>query len=156
MSLERDIGLMRRLPILEELSEEQLRLIAFSAENRRIGDGTVLFRSGERGDAAYVVAEGEIVLTQEGEDGNEQVERCGPGAMIGARALLLEAPRPANATAVGETEIIQIRRAVFRRMMTEYPDIAARLHARLASGLATANAELAQIADRLDATADDL
>ncbi len=154
MSLERDIGLMRRLPILEELSEEQLRLIAFSAENRRVGDGTVLFRSGERGDAAYVVAAGEIVLTVKDGDGEERVERCGPGAMFGARALLLEAPRQASAAAAGETEIIQIRRAVFRRMMTEYPDIAVRLHARLSSELATANAELARVADRLDAAAD--
>ena len=151
MSLERDIRLMRNLPILEELSDDQLRLIAFSAENRRLPEGAELFRDGQRADAAYVVAEGDIVLSQETEDGETISEHCGPGTLIGGRSLLIETLRPARAVAAANSEVIMIRRALFHRMMNEYPDIAARLHARLAADLESASGEYRRIAARLDA-----
>lgn len=117
--------LLRQVPLLSEFPDEQLRLLAFSAENVSYRDGEVLFSSGERADAGLVVASGAITL--ESDDGSVKPVTFGPGSLIGETALLVETRRPARAVASGASEVIRIRRALFKRMLQEFPDIARRL-----------------------------
>ncbi|WP_208976912.1 cyclic nucleotide-binding domain-containing protein [Stappia sp. ES.058] len=122
------MDLLRQVPLLSEFPEEQLRLLAFSAENVNYRDGEVLFIAGERADGGLVVATGAISLEGEGEGGSGEVlDTFGPGSLIGETALLVETRRPARAVASGATEVIRIRRALFKRMLQEFPDIARRL-----------------------------
>lgn len=139
MSLARDMDLLRQVPLLSEFPDEQLRLLAFSAENVAYRDGEVLFSEGERADAGLVVASGAVLL--ETEDGAGRTMTAGPGSLIGETALLVETRRPARAVASGPTEVIRIRRALFKRMLQEFPDIARRLFdARAAEFRKTAGA----------------
>jgi CRP-like cAMP-binding protein len=139
MSLARDMELLRQVPLLSEFPDEQLRLLAFSAENVSYRDGEVLFSSGERADAGLVVASGAITL--ESDDGSVKPVTFGPGSLIGETALLVETRRPARAVASGASEVIRIRRALFKRMLQEFPDIARRLFdARAAEFRATVGA----------------
>ncbi len=126
MSLVRDMELLRQVPLLAEFPDEQMRLLAFSAENVSYRDGEVLFIAGERADAGLVVASGEVLLEGADEE-RKELGTFGPGSLIGETALLVETRRPARAVAVGPTEVIRIRRALFKRMLQEFPDIATRL-----------------------------
>ncbi|MBA4611509.1 cyclic nucleotide-binding domain-containing protein [Stappia taiwanensis] len=126
MSLARDMDLLRKVPLLADFPDEQLRLLAFSAENVSYRDGEVLFVEGERADGGLVVASGAVMLESENE-ANGQGDRYGPGSLIGETALLVETRRPARAVASGATDVIRIRRALFKRMLQEFPDIAQRL-----------------------------
>ncbi|WP_306030809.1 cyclic nucleotide-binding domain-containing protein [Stappia sp. MMSF_3263] len=140
MSLARDMDLLRQVPLLSEFPDEQMRLLAFSAENVSYRDGEVLFISGERADAGLVIASGSVALEGDGEE-RADLGTYGPGSLIGETALLVETRRPARAVAVGPTEVIRIRRALFKRMLQEFPDIARRLfEARAAHFRATAGA----------------
>ncbi|WP_186399932.1 cyclic nucleotide-binding domain-containing protein [Stappia sp. P2PMeth1] len=140
MSLARDMELLRQVPLLAEFPDEQMRLLAFSAENVSYRDGEVLFIAGERADAGLVVASGAVLLEGEGED-RQELGSFGPGSLIGETALLVETRRPARAVAVGPTEVIRIRRALFKRMLQEFPEIARRLfEARAGRFRATAGA----------------
>ena len=149
MSLESDVRLLQRVPMLSEFSEDKLRLLAFSAENRTFRDGQRLFNVGDRGDSGFVVAGGEVALYAPGRDG-EPMERVGEAGLVGELAMIVDGERSTTAVAVGEVQVIQIRRPLFRRMLDEYPEIAQRLHARVAERLTGTTTALMRVKDRLD------
>ncbi|WP_321344109.1 cyclic nucleotide-binding domain-containing protein [Breoghania sp.] len=149
MSLARDIPLLRQVPLLGEFSDEQLRLLAFSAENVIANEGEVIFREGERSDSSYVIASGKVAL-RGGEDKKEDLATVGPGTLLGEMALFIETTRPNTAVTLERTEMIRIRRALFKRMLQEYPDIAQAMHQGLAERLKATTGQLLKVADTLD------
>lgn len=149
MSLEGDIEILGLVPQLSDFSEDRLRLLAFSSENRTFADGQRLFSAGDRADSAYVVSLGEVALYAPG-NAETPVAVLGPGRMIGEMALIVETTRASTALARGAVTVIQIRRPLFRRMLDEFPDIARRLQARVAADLGARMDELMAVRDRLD------
>lgn len=147
-SLANDIDLLRRVPILSGFGDEPLKLIAFSAEDREVDDGRVLFEAGDRADGGWIVATGQVDLTTA--DG-VVLESIGPGGLIGEIALITETQRPARAVAVGRSRLIMIRRALFRRVLSEFPELASQLARVVASRITQTAGNLTPIADRLDA-----
>lgn len=139
---------MRRVPIFAGFGDEPLKLIAFSAEERDFENGRVLFEAGDRGDGGWLVASGRVDLL--GPTG-AILESVGPGGLIGEVALIVETQRPAKAVIVGRSRVILIRRALFRRVLSEFPDLAGRLAGMMASRIQVAAGGLTPIADRLDA-----
>jgi CRP-like cAMP-binding protein len=149
MSLESDVRLLQRVPLLSEFSEDKLRLLAFSAENRSFRDGQRLFAAGDRAESAYVVGTGAVALYAPG-DAETPVETIGPGGLIGELSLIVDGERSFTAIAVGDVAAIQIRRPLFRRMLDEYPEVAQRLHARVAASLVETTRALLAVKERLD------
>ncbi|MBN9673268.1 Crp/Fnr family transcriptional regulator [Roseibium aggregatum] len=127
MSLAQDITILKQIPMLSDFSEDQLRLLAFSAESMDYREGQRLFEQGERADGGLVITSGTVSLQTKDEDGYREVERVGEGTLLGETALLAENRRPCRAEAVNPVRIIRIRRALFKRMIQEYPDLAQRL-----------------------------
>ena len=148
MSLESDIAVLREVPLFADLTDDQLRLLAFGADHRRLRQGEVVFRIDARADAGFVVAGGEVVL-QRGPVGQERtVGRYGRGALIGELALITETRRPASAIAATDCDLIHITRLLFRRMLEEYPEIAFSLHQRIAGELARMTDEILALEER--------
>lgn len=148
MSLESDIAILADVPLFAGLSSDQLRLLAFGAEHRRLRGGEILFREGARADAGFVVAEGAIVLVA-GRAGQErQVARAEAGTLLGEIALLTDTRRPATAKAETDCDVIRITRTLFRRMLEEYPEIAFALHAKLTEDLARMTQDILALEDR--------
>lgn len=125
MSLDNDIGLLRDIELFADFSDEQLRLLAFGTEDRRLDAGTVLFEAGDRADSAYLIASGQIEL-RSGDD-TQLLLVVRPGAMIGETSLLTESTRQNRAVVNEMATVVQIRRSLFRRILGEYPDLARRL-----------------------------
>ncbi|MBA5778607.1 cyclic nucleotide-binding domain-containing protein [Stappia sp. F7233] len=149
MSLARDMNLLRQVPLLSDFPDDQLRLLAFSAENQTFRDGEVLFTEGERADGGFVVASGEVAMERGGET-REAMGTFGPGTLIGETALLVETRRPARAVAVGQTEVIRIRRALFKRMLQEFPEIASALFESRASNFRQMTRSLSRVGNVLE------
>ncbi len=148
MSLETDVKTLASVPLLSEFSEDKLRLLAFSAENRSYRSGQPLFVAGDRADGGLVVASGRVALSRPGRAEPDAV--AGPGSLIGEPALIAEGERGLNAVAVGDVQVILIRRPLFRRMLEEYPEVAARIHARYAARLSDTTSALMGVRRRLD------
>ncbi|RXF69574.1 cyclic nucleotide-binding domain-containing protein [Hansschlegelia zhihuaiae] len=140
MALEDDIRTLGETPMLDQLGRDAQRLIAFSADRVRLGEGDVLFREGDRADSGYVVVSGAITLARRGVE-----KRVGRASLIGELALIADAARPATATAAEPTEVLRIARGLFARLFDEYPDLARKLHARIAARLQADIAELQSI-----------
>jgi CRP-like cAMP-binding protein len=125
MSIEDDIALLERVPMLRRLGGPALRMLAIGGESLNVSAGEQLFRAGEAADGAYIVQRGSFRLRPERAGQNEVI--AGPGTLIGEAALLSETQRPATATAREDATVMRLSRAMFLKMLEGYPDAARRL-----------------------------
>jgi CRP-like cAMP-binding protein len=131
MALDDDIRILSGVRLFEGFTAEQLRLLAFGAEQVSLPNGRRLFREDDEADAAYVVVSGSISLFREGDDSRLPIGRAGPGAMIGELALIADTRRLTSAEAGADSELLRLSRRTFRRILEEYPDTAVILYRRI-------------------------
>ena len=149
MALDDDIRLLSGVPLFQSFTPDQLRLLAFGAENMRLAQGQILYEAGARADGAFVVAAGTIGLFREDVEGERiLLASIGPGAMLGELALIADAVRPTGAVAVEETELVRLSRRLFHRILQEYPELAAALHDQIVEGLASMVGKIDALAPR--------
>lgn len=135
MALEDDIRVLSQVRLFESLGKEQLRLLAFGAETMKLPKGRELFREGSKADCAFVIAEGAVDLFRLRQGERHVIQRAGPGTMLGEFALIAQTDRPAGAVAAEDSVVIRLNRALFRRILEEYPEVAERLHDAIAGAL---------------------
>jgi len=68
MTIEDDIGFFERVPTLNLLGRQALRILAIGAETRYIDDGEVLFSAGDQAEGAFVIQEGTFTLLSSEQD----------------------------------------------------------------------------------------
>lgn len=122
------VAVLQHVPLFESLSRRHLRRLAGCARTRRFEPGAAIVRTGRPGTAFYVVLDGEAaVSTPRGRS-----VRLRAGDSFGEMALLDDAPRSANVTAVTEVLAMEIGRAAFGRLLKQEPQIALALLRTLA------------------------
>jgi CRP-like cAMP-binding protein len=123
MALSDDIRLLSQLPLFHGMGDEPLRLIAFGADRRRVSEGQVLFREKSPAECAYVVTNGSFELSILDASGQPHVEATiQAGTMLSELALVTLVERKYTAVALEESDVIRITRALFHRLIEEYPD----------------------------------
>lgn len=131
MALDDDIRILSGVGLFSELTDEQLRLLAFGAEPVRFAAGQEIFHEGASADCAYVVASGQVVLYRDAGGEAVALSRLGEGAILGELALIAPGERLTYAAAETEVSAMRLSRALFRRVLEEYPEAAAALHAHM-------------------------
>lgn len=150
MALDDDIRILSLVSLFESFSPEQLRLLAFGAERLVLRAGRELFREGQSADCGYIVVSGNISLFHDTDEGRVTIRPVGPGAMLGEMALIAQTSRMTGALAEEETEVIRISRSVFRRILEEYPEATASLHAHISRNLLQLIADIEKVAPQFD------
>ncbi len=135
MALEDDIRILEQVKLLQDFSRDQLRLLAFGAETMRLRAGRDLYRQGEPADCAYVISSGTVELSTSRNGERALSSEAGPGTILGELALISGSERMTTATAATDVEVIRLNRSLFRRILEEYPDVAASLHARISANM---------------------
>jgi CRP-like cAMP-binding protein len=148
LALEDDIRILSGVGLFSELTEEQLRLLAFGAEQVRFQAGREIFAEGAAADCAYVVVSGRVVLYRDGGGAAVALSRLGEGAIIGELALIAPGKRLTYAAAETDVTLIRLSRSLFRRILEEYPEVAARLHARMVHDLEDFLKQIESVAPR--------
>jgi CRP-like cAMP-binding protein len=111
------------VPFLSELAREPFLAVLRALEVRRLGDGELVARQGDPGDALYLMGGGEVrVFVREGETDRE-VARLFEGTLFGEMALVTGQPRSASIAAVGEADIVEVNRAALARATATQPVI---------------------------------
>ena len=144
MALHDYVQQLTKIALFQSMSLEAVRLIAFTAEARILRAGDVLFAQGDEADGGYVVLSGALELARADAD----VQVVGPGALIGEMALITQVERYATATAQEVTGVLRIPRKLFHRVLQEFPESAARLHADIAERLTEASGNLNRFSGR--------
>jgi CRP-like cAMP-binding protein len=146
MSLARDIAVMRRAGVLGEFGDEELRLLAFGSEHRDARARDVLWRAGEPADGAGLVLSGKLQLAQA--DGTSHDGVAGVGTLLDEPALFADAHHRFTATALVSTEVLLLPRHAVRRVLSEFPETAQRVHDAMATKTARLLADVDRVAGR--------
>ena len=120
MALGQDIERLRRLPVFACLDAEALKLVAFSAEARRLPAGHVLFRRGEAADGAALLAAGTLALDEEHED-SLSVRWARAGTLLNETALFAASLQTVTATAQETCVVLGVPRALMMRVLDVHP-----------------------------------
>jgi CRP-like cAMP-binding protein len=150
MALDDDIRVLSGVRLLEDLTQEQLRLLAFGAENIRLIKGRDLYREETAADCAYVVTRGLIGLYRTVDGERRIFAHAGPGSVLDEMALLTHVRRRIGAMAEEDSDVIRLNRVLFRRILEEYPDVAVRLRDRLANEISDLADDAARLLPRFE------
>jgi CRP-like cAMP-binding protein len=148
MAIDTDVRALGQVPLFDGFTSEQLRLIAFGTEHLTMAKGRELYREGEAADCGFVILSGSVNLVEDHNMNRRVVHTAGPGSLLGELALIASGNRPTGAIAASDTEVIRISRSLFRRVLDEYPDLAARLHVALSKRFGTFIDEVAALEKR--------
>jgi CRP/FNR family transcriptional regulator, cyclic AMP receptor protein len=127
---------LRRCPFFADLSRNELLGLAKASEDMEVEEGKVLTREGESGREFFVIVEGEVAVTK---DGNE-IRRLGPGDFFGEIALIEDTPRTATVTATAPLRFFVLTRQSFRSLLAHQPELERKVNQALEERLRTTDA----------------
>ena len=142
MSLNKEVEVLRDVPLFSKIDHTKLKLLAFTSENLIHQDGQFLFREGEMGDAAYIVLKGKVTVFIETEKGPVEVAQLKRGDVVGEISILCDVPRTASVKAVESVQTLKVTKDTFIHLLTEFPEIAIEIMRELASRLNKTNIQL--------------
>lgn len=119
-------GMLRRIKLLADFTDGQLEQFVKLMNVHRVGPGTQIVKQDERGDAMYLVIEGEVRVRMFISGKSETtLVTLGPGEFFGEMSLFDEGPRSADVIANKESVLLKISSESFARLVKEAPQFAA-------------------------------
>jgi signal transduction histidine kinase len=112
---------LRQVPLLADLSEEDLERLYEMAETVSIPAGQLVLREGDTGDSLYIVLEGELEVTKRRGGQEVVLSSYEPGQFFGEMALLERAPRSASVRTLRESRMLAIDQAAFQTLLSRSP-----------------------------------
>lgn len=99
-----EVGDLGAIPLLTELDERELEMLAAGADRVDVEAGEELTREGEFGHAVFAIVAGTAEVTVDG----AVVRRLGPGEVFGEIAVMASGRRTATVTATTEMRLISL------------------------------------------------
>jgi small-conductance mechanosensitive channel/CRP-like cAMP-binding protein len=126
--LERMASLLKKVSLLNGLSENELRDLAGRLEAADFARGEWLARQGEPGASLTIIESGTVEVLVHDPGGKElQVARLGPVDFFGEMSLLTGEPRQAGVRALADVEAVSIRKEDIGPLLVRNPQAAAEL-----------------------------
>ena len=113
------------IQLFESLAESELAEVAAWFEVREVAPGARLVGEGTTGNSFFVIGEGEVVVTVDG----EPIASLGPGEFFGEMALLVPGRRMARVTTTTPARVLVLFGNDFLRLTASYPRIGAAIEA---------------------------
>jgi hypothetical protein len=114
---------LRTTPLFESATYRELRLVASILERREVRAGKILFREGQHGSEMFVLIEGEVAITRNG----QHLATLATGAFFGEMALLDSPIRSASALVTQNASLLVISRHRFDQLLRQDDGVAARI-----------------------------
>ncbi|HEX2411600.1 MAG TPA: Crp/Fnr family transcriptional regulator [Solirubrobacteraceae bacterium] len=143
-SAEQTAALLGRVPVFDELMDDDLIRVAEVTVPRRFSAGEAVFREGDDSDTCYIVRSGHARAIREHPDGRQiTLATFGPGDIFGELAMFDDERRSATVEATDDLEVLGILGGDMRRLLRRHPDMAVKLVISLGRRLRAANERLA-------------
>ncbi len=124
--------ILKRIPLFQELAQEQLDHLAAQSREKRLQKGENLFQKGDPSRGFYVVVYGQMKLAFPSANGNEKVvELIGPQQSFGEAVMFMDRPYPVFAESLTDTLLVHIARAAVFDMLETDSSFARRMLAGL-------------------------
>ena len=141
---------LSRTEYFERCTPEEISQIIDIFDTVHLQSGTYLFEEGHRGDAWYVVLEGEIAVVKAGESGPPHtLAQLEPGEGFGEMALIDDAPRMGSVYAMEPTTLVRLSRERFLEMLRSNNPIVTKVLWAMAGVLCKRQRELTYILQEL-------
>jgi MFS family permease len=127
-----ELRILGAVPIFAPLPGGSLEHVAARLIPLRVEPGSVIVREGDAGDRFYIVAEGDLDVTQSG----AALTSLGPGGYFGEIALLRDVSRTATVTARTDAVLYALDRDDFLAAVTGHPQSAEAAESVMAARLA--------------------
>jgi len=111
------------VPLFSGLTDEQLKIIAFSAEHVKYDKGQFLYRKGDKATATFVIMSGSAEIVSSSENKNATNIPVMPGAFAGETSMLTDSPRHASLRAAEDVTALKISRDLLVRLAEDFPEI---------------------------------
>eukprot|EP00981_Chlorochromonas_danica_P007485 scaffold1755_cov258-Ochromonas_danica.AAC.7 len=106
---------LSHVPLLQELTEEQLDKVADSVEIFPYNTGDVIIRKGSEGNVFYMIKEGTVLVSDVGASFADHTLTTGD--YFGERALITGEPRAATITAQSHVKLLALDREAFNTLL---------------------------------------
>mgnify|MGYP000203409736 CR=1 FL=1 len=117
-------GVLRRVRVLAALTDDQLVRFASFMELVAVPQWQPVVRQGERGDAMFLILEGELRVRLLIGDRETLLATLRPGDFFGEMTLFDHGPRSADVVANEESTLLKISAAACQALARQAPDIA--------------------------------
>ncbi|KAJ8014159.1 hypothetical protein DPEC_G00037350 [Dallia pectoralis] len=121
---------LRSVSLLRDLPEEKLAKIVDCLEIDYFDKGDYIIREGEEGNTFFIIAKGEVCVTQtmEGCTEPQEIKTLGVGDYFGEKALISEDVRSANIISIeNDTQCLVVDRDNFNQIVGTYEELQAYL-----------------------------
>jgi signal transduction histidine kinase len=115
------IGALRRIPLFEGLTDDELRWVVEQGSERLVRAGEINGREGEPVEHLYVILEGELRITKEVDGGEVVINVYTPGTFFAEVPLLSGTPFLATGRALSDCRFFLLPEEAFRHMLTVSP-----------------------------------
>ncbi|HMR30012.1 MAG TPA: cyclic nucleotide-binding domain-containing protein [Geminicoccaceae bacterium] len=149
MTLQRDVEVLRSIPLFAKIEPAKLKLLAFTSEQVEYMEGEVLFRQGDAGDAAYIVLEGDADILVDTPQGQVRVAQLGKNDIVGEIAILCDVPRTATVAAATRLLTLRVSKDGFFNLVTQFPQVGVEIMHELASRLHHTTQQLTEASGKL-------
>jgi CRP/FNR family cyclic AMP-dependent transcriptional regulator len=127
------VDALAKAPLFAALSRQELGELAKATEDLEVDEGKTLTREGDLGREFFVIVDGEVSVTQAG----NEIRRLGPGDFFGEIALIYDnARRTATVTAASPLRFFVLTRQSFRSLLEHQTEIDEKVMAALEERLA--------------------
>jgi CRP-like cAMP-binding protein/Zn-dependent protease len=118
---------LRAVPLFSEATPRQLDLLAVKLAVKPFQRGDQLVRQGDRGDAFYIVREGQVDVLARENGRSRRLSVLGTGEYFGEIALLRDQPRMATVRGKTDGSVWKLERQDFRDLVGRYLDLDSQL-----------------------------
>ena len=135
MTLEADVSCLRQVPLFHSLPLPRLKLVALMGEKLHFEPGTQIIAEGETPEGVFVVLQGDLEISHEGEQGGGPRLPLHTGSLVGDVPLLSGRNYVGAVTAKTPVVALRLPKDLFFELLETIPDFSLALTRDLASRL---------------------
>jgi CRP/FNR family transcriptional regulator, cyclic AMP receptor protein len=118
-----DATQLKRIPIFQDVDDEDLRVITTFAASEEVPEGTAIVRQGDFANHFMAIEEGTAKVIRD----DQEIGELGAGDIFGEMGLLEKEKRGATIEATSRVKLIKIERWELQRMKKKLPHVFERI-----------------------------
>jgi len=137
------VAVLKHVPLFADLAPSELEIVAGASRRKSFPRGSIIFSEGDPGDYLLVILNGRVKVSLLGKDRQETIVRIlERNEFVGEIALIDEAPRSATIIALERTDVLEVAREPFLKLVRKQPAIALKVMTQLARALRRATEQI--------------
>ena len=147
MANEENKAFLRRVPLLQSLSEIELDQLAAGSVRKNFPKGRTIVSEGEPSQSLYILLSGRAKVQRSDSEGKEVILAVlGSGEFFGEMSLIDDAPRSASIITLESCDFMALNKDSFKSMLMQSPEVCMQIMRGLVKRLREADKKIVTLA----------